>query len=717
MNSDKEESNHHNGSLDLFDEDDDDFIYTSMSNQDNQAHSTVDSETAESLCTDLSAPQRDLLEGNREKSAEKEKISNAYLDTGLTCSTVADQSLSLSSEALHCNDVSTENYPRKRHKREDQYQFNSSTTDEFSKDESFPQSEHVNKSSTSRSENSAVKQPSHSDTHKSLRSSFMDNFVQSSSTDPPKYYENRQGAAEREQLSFSCPFCCVSESCVLLLEQHIFTAHPDSSDKPVSSLDGEEAFSTGFLSVCPLCDMDLETDSALAVHLASVHSEEEDAKSSGSTGCLSCPLCDVTCASDQEMASHVKTHESDSTYYGISASGTFSEPEFVPFTESQVLVCPMCGKAMDDPDLLTSHVEIHFSPQHRPGVNNDLDAVNKENIPLQQKKTFPTGKSKQKTDRSVANSAQGQARSPPLSTKDVTSYRRQYELSLERDVLRGRISVVDYHEQRAGMQGNDLKGVDDGHSRVDGVIEQLGRLYRQQARPGQQVYLCSPTSHFSGSHGDKGWGCGYRNFQMMLSCLAHQSQYADKIFKNGRPLIPSVPKVQQMIESAWGKGFDPDGCRQLRGCLVNTQKWIGATEIVATLASLGVRCRLADFHAPSAPDGTHPRLLEWVTDYFTSRQPQQFTPPLYLQHQGHSRTIVGVEVDRGTTRLLLFDPGSKRDHIAGLLSNGLDWKSMRTFRRTQAAFKARQYQIVAVVGILTAREYEESKIIKSERIS
>ena len=32
--------------------------------------------------------------------------------------------------------------------------------------------------------------------------------------------------------------------------------------------------------------------------------------------------------------------------------------------------------------------------------------------------------------------------------------------------------------------------------------------------------------------------------------------------------------------------------------------------------------------------------------------------PLYLQHQGHSRTIVGMEtVKSGETHLLLFDPG------------------------------------------------------------
>lgn len=35
----------------------------------------------------------------------------------------------------------------------------------------------------------------------------------------------------------------------------------------------------------------------------------------------------------------------------------------------------------------------------------------------------------------------------------------------------------------------------------------------------------------------------------------------------------------------------------------------------------------------------------------TSRQ------PLYLQHQGHSRTVVGVEQDKNGEWLLLYDPG------------------------------------------------------------
>ena len=32
--------------------------------------------------------------------------------------------------------------------------------------------------------------------------------------------------------------------------------------------------------------------------------------------------------------------------------------------------------------------------------------------------------------------------------------------------------------------------------------------------------------------------------------------------------------------------------------------------------------------------------------------------PFILQHDGHSRTIVGYEIMRGSTDLLMFDPGA-----------------------------------------------------------
>ena len=103
--------------------------------------------------------------------------------------------------------------------------------------------------------------------------------------------------------------------------------------------------------------------------------------------------------------------------------------------------------------------------------------------------------------------------------------------------------------------------------------------------------------------------------------------------------------LQSLIEAAWRKGFDVQGSEQLGGKLVNTRKWIGATEIVAFFTANRIKTELLDFHTPTTKDGTHPKLFQWVLDYFRERaRAKAFTPPLYLQHQGHSRTIVGIEV-------------------------------------------------------------------------
>jgi hypothetical protein len=53
--------------------------------------------------------------------------------------------------------------------------------------------------------------------------------------------------------------------------------------------------------------------------------------------------------------------------------------------------------------------------------------------------------------------------------------------------------------------------------------------------------------------------------------------------------MPSVLKLQKLLEAAWSEGFDQMGCAQLNGKVVKTQKWIGATEIVALLSSLHVK--------------------------------------------------------------------------------------------------------------------------------
>lgn len=125
---------------------------------------------------------------------------------------------------------------------------------------------------------------------------------------------------------------------------------------------------------------------------------------------------------------------------------------------------------------------------------------------------------------------------------------------------------------------------------------------------------------------------------MLISSLLTHTGYNELLYrvwqgqKPPRSAVPSISRLQSLIEAAWAQGFDLQGSEQLGCKLYNTRKWIGATEVVTLLSSLRIRCQLVDFHKPTGPDGSHPELFLWVLRYFQNGG--DFIPPLYLQHQG-----------------------------------------------------------------------------------
>ncbi|KAF9099774.1 hypothetical protein BGX27_000532 [Mortierella sp. AM989] len=208
----------------------------------------------------------------------------------------------------------------------------------------------------------------------------------------------------------------------------------------------------------------------------------------------------------------------------------------------------------------------------------------------------------------------------------------------------------------------------------------------------KQAYLADPSVVFiQGDKSDRGWGCGYRNLQMMLSYVVnHTSTHEDKEYRKNRTAearslsnpIPTIAELQQQLDFAWKNGFDPQGAKQLKGEIIGTKKWIGTTDVWSILSSLGIRCSILDFHTPTGPKGTHPAMIAAIYNYFCTptwlpleapemasfyeyvqleseqRIIQTAKPPLYIQHQGHSRTVIGIEVlTTGELNLLIFDPG------------------------------------------------------------
>ena len=204
-----------------------------------------------------------------------------------------------------------------------------------------------------------------------------------------------------------------------------------------------------------------------------------------------------------------------------------------------------------------------------------------------------------------------------------------------------------------------------------------------------------------------GWGCGYRNAQMVMDALLQfpfRPEYRDVFDAEKNGSEPGLRRIQGWIEEAWGEGFDPGGRQHFRGKLLGTRKWIGPTDMYAMFSYKGIPCEIYDFPKPQGgrgmPRTAHIALQQWVRKYFSEddesnkhgyedqsafdvimRKSQggqgRVNPvghtsklPLVLQHSGHSRTIVGYEeTAQGNINLLLFDPGksmSKELRNAGL---------------------------------------------------
>ena len=71
-----------------------------------------------------------------------------------------------------------------------------------------------------------------------------------------------------------------------------------------------------------------------------------------------------------------------------------------------------------------------------------------------------------------------------------------------------------------------------------GIIEKIQQLPYQLTHHIKQRYLCSSTNHFV----SQGYNCGFRNLQMLLSCLIKDAAYLRHVFNGmcGLLLLPTA---------------------------------------------------------------------------------------------------------------------------------------------------------------------------------
>ncbi|KAH9901238.1 peptidase family C78-domain-containing protein [Cubamyces lactineus] len=211
-----------------------------------------------------------------------------------------------------------------------------------------------------------------------------------------------------------------------------------------------------------------------------------------------------------------------------------------------------------------------------------------------------------------------------------------------------------------------------------GLIPVLKKALTRSHEKGvtQKAWLAFERAvHVQGEAWDRSWGCGYRNYLMACAALMDQQVQPMYFPLLDAPLAPGVRNLQKTLEEAWQKGYDEEGAEQLQHRLVDTKKWIGTADIYVAFTYRGVPAQLVDFN--DLRNGVDP-LVQWIYNYFSGGDPHHKTTtvgealrgaravvvtdklPIILQHEGHSRTIVGCErVKNGEINLLTFDPAKR----------------------------------------------------------
>lgn len=270
-----------------------------------------------------------------------------------------------------------------------------------------------------------------------------------------------------------------------------------------------------------------------------------------------------------------------------------------------------------------------------------------------------------------------------------------------------------------GFQSSWENSIDEDRC-VEGLIPALRKTL--SSRNHLDFHLCdAKTKLFWRGREDWSYGCGFRNLQNMTSCLTNYEVYKKQLY-NGSGVVPKISAIQKMMDYAHHQGWDPTGFREI-GSVSGSKKWIGAVDITALLRSFGLPAVLVDFEKKTKQGDSHDVLFQWVWNYFTKRVATKskghkyFAPPIFFQHQGHSRTIIGILRNKRTEKynLLVFDP-SVKGGARKLLENIKSGKYVQV-QRSLKQTKRSQYQLVylPVDGILQKEDYKHLKLITSEK--
>ncbi|KAM5437552.1 hypothetical protein McanMca71_000832 [Microsporum canis] len=410
--------------------------------------------------------------------------------------------------------------------------------------------------------------------------------------------------------SLSCPFCHFTDTDAYFLTQHVELCHPENGTSPFLETEEESDIENARKPGWWHGDTRLYTD--------------EDAETD-IIKYIDCPTGCGEAVTEAQLTSHLDLHLAEGLALeelkGIDAKESDMEvpgnidPE--DFEDEEL--SPKLSKALGKYD----------GKRHR-------DAPVYSKTPKQKKRTKNPGQ---------------------LGTTELGPYAREAKMpSWLRKMLEEGPAIT--RENRILPDGS-LRKVEIVSNETCGLIQVIARLCQQDYSV-EQAYLCSPNVRHIFKMRKEGGFCGYRNIQMLISYIQDSRAVGYKHFPSR---TPSILKLQGMIEQAWDNGFNSHA-RVETGGIKGTRKYIGTPEAAALFQNLEIPCR-PKVCTETTEDKAFESLYLTVAEYFLNHKApvtekkvvQTDLPPIYLQHAGHSMTIVGFEIrDNGSVNLLVFDP-------------------------------------------------------------
>ncbi|KAK2873315.1 hypothetical protein FQN49_002448 [Arthroderma sp. PD_2] len=409
--------------------------------------------------------------------------------------------------------------------------------------------------------------------------------------------------------SLPCPFCDFTDTDAYFLTQHVELCHPENGISPFLATNDEPSSENTKKPDWWHGDTRLYTD--------------EDAEPA--TRYVDCPTGCGEAVTEAQLRSHLDLHLAE-------------------------------GLALEE----LKGLDIKGQDKKSPG-NTGLEDLEDEELSPKLSKVLGKHDGKKHRDSPVytkppkrKNRAKG---SKQLGTTELGPYAREAKMPLWLHKMLEEGPEIT--RENTILPDGTLRKVEIVSNETHGLIKVIARLC-QQDHTVEQAFLCNPNVRHIFKMRKEGGFCGYRNIQMLISYIQDSRADGCKHFP-GR--TPSILKLQDMIEQAWDNGFNSHA-RVETGGIKGTRKYIGTPEAAALFRNLEIPCRptvCIETQEDKAFESLYLTVAEYFLDHKTPTSGKQIVqtelPPIYLQHEGHSMTIIGFELrDDGTVNLLVFDP-------------------------------------------------------------